>query len=340
VALAARYLEYADTERALGGERAANEWFYAAVLANPAADGWVEQYQWVPALKRPLPRLRIGVGLQYSGPRADEVREATKLESKGAASNSTKSWSLVTTSFGKDLQRIITNHAQTQLGPASTTPGDKANASRIRRAAASHASLLDVSPGGPLGPGVYYLAAAREGVLRELARREGVDLLVFVDWREVGKNWSVRITLFDAARNQAVLELPRIDSGQIEKARTDPLTDNPMTAAFRKLSSFLEEQLIQRPLPEGIQPRHVVGRLAVLTASKEEKPLRALAEICYYRERGLIDDTQLLLAFQALIGQQPGSELVLGDAAAREKVLKRWLPPPPERASGSAAVDN
>jgi hypothetical protein len=319
--LSATYLENSAAETAAGGERAASEWFYAAALASSRGGSWAERYQWVPALRRPTPSVRFGIGLQYAGPRASELRNQIASSSGGSRNRGSNSaWSIVTAKYGEELVRILAAHCQRQQGDESPPAA---------RRLPPRTSPLDASPGVSLSPGVYFLAAAREGVLREAARREGVDVLVFVDWREIGKNWSADITLVDTARGQSLLELPRFDSGQIEKARTDPLAENPAAGAFRKLSDFLEQQLAPQPLPPAIEPRHVVSRLAVLAASKDDNPLRALAEMRYYRERGLADDTQLLLAYQALIGGQPGSELMLGDAAAKARALKPWLPPPP-----------
>ncbi len=58
----------------------------------------------------------------------------------------------------------------------------------------------------------------------------------------------------------------------------------------------------------------------------------------YYRETGLASDSQLLLGYQTLIGQGPGSELFLGDADAKARVLKPWLPHPPDRSTARRAV--
>ncbi|MEX2317686.1 MAG: DUF1559 domain-containing protein [Pirellulales bacterium] len=336
-ALAATYLEHSAGELAGGNESEASEWFYAAALVGPPGGSWTGQYQWVPALRRPTPSVRFGIGLQYAGPRASELRDSGTSDSAGSSlRGQSGAWSKITTKYGDELVRILTSHCERQRGDESP---------RVVRRGPTRASLLDASPGVWLSPGVYFLAAAREGVLREAARREGVDVLVLVDWREVGSHWTARISLEDVARNQTLVELPRLDSGQIEKSRTDPLVDNPLAAAVRKLTDYLEEQLSVQPLPAKIEPRHVAGRLAMLTAAKDDNPLRALAEARFYRERGLADDTQLLLAYQSLIGGQAGSELMLGDATAKVRALKPWLPPPPEpttarRLSRAAADDD
>jgi hypothetical protein len=123
--------------------------------------------------------------------------------------------------------------------------------------------------------------------------------------------------------------LPWFDSTDVADAIADPLASNPFPDRLRQLGEFLEQQLTPQPLPPQIQPRHVVGRLAALAASKPENPLSTLAELRYYRERGLADDAQLLDAYQSLLGQGPGGVLFLGDADKRAQLLKPWLPGPP-----------
>jgi hypothetical protein len=158
------------------------------------------------------------------------------------------------------------------------------------------------------------------------ARREGVDVLLVVDWRDAGHKWSAGIKLVDVVRGEPLVNFPRLNSAELERAKRDPLAGNPLMELMRALTEYLDEQLAMQPLPEKIQPRHVARRLEVLSGSISGNPLRTLAEMWFYRERGLADDSQLLLAYQALVGPKPGGELLLGDAAAKERVLKQWLP--------------
>jgi hypothetical protein len=187
-----------------------------------------------------------------------------------------------------------------------------------------------------MAPSVYFLTLDDERVLGEMARREGIDVLVLVDWTDLGRKHSVRFELIDPVREVSLLNIPSFDSTDVADAITDPLVSNPFPDRLRQLSDFLDEQLTPQPLPAQIQPRHVVGRLAALAAAKPENPLATLAEMRYYRERGLADDTQLLLAYQSLLGQEQGSVLFLGDADKREQVLKPWLPAPPIAPANSA----
>jgi hypothetical protein len=335
--LAATYLERAASELARGADLEAGQWFYASALAGPPGRAWVERYQWIPALRRPSPRLRFGIGLQYSGPRKNRLEQeiASRIASGKAGGGST--WSTVTGQIGKSLVQIIAAHVEQCGGhaladPPPVQPGRRV-ATRPVRAARGPSLLMNSVHGEPLAPGVLFLALAEEPVLRTMASREGIDVLVLVEWQDVGHKQSVRVELFDTARDVSILQLPWVDSEAVAGALANPLASNPFPARLRQLAEFLEEQLLMQPLPEQIQPRHVAGRMAALAAQKSSNPLAALAEMRYYRERGLADDAQLLLGYQALIGQQPGSELFLGDAETRARVLKPWLPAVPPTAS-------
>jgi len=87
------------------------------------------------------------------------------------------------------------------------------------------------------------------------------------------------------------------------------------------------------------------GNRALVFTGTDDDPetLATLAEMRYYRERGLADDTQLLLAYQTLLGQADGTVLILGTAEQRERLLKPWLPAPPvaaARALRTTAADD
>ena len=152
-------------------------------------------------------------------------------------------------------------------------------------------------------------------------------MLVIVDWHDAGHKWSAGITLLDVARREPILKLPRIQSSSVERSKSNPLADNPFVPMLRQFSKFLDEQLTPQPLPSQIKPQHVARRLETLaTTGSEENPLPALAEMRFYCERGLADETQLLLAYQAIIGTKAGSVLILGGAQAKADLLKPWLP--------------
>jgi hypothetical protein len=325
-ALAATYRERSAESRAAGNERDAMLWYYAAAVVSPEGS-WANDYQWVAGLKRPAPAIRFGIGLDYSGPRAEEISPAaaTTRGRSATTASSSAAWTKITTAMGEEITAMLAAHAADTGGVIAES--DTASGTQRRRPATRTNSPLEFSHGELLAPGVFFLAAAREATLRQMAEREAIDVLVHVGWREVGRNWSCRITLIDVVRNEALVEFPPIDSGQLDKARTDPLALNPLTDFRRRFAEALKEQLSFVPLPEQIEPRHVAGRMAALAASRSENPLRTLAEMRYYRARGLADDTQLLLAYQTLLGAQSGSELMLADATTRQRLLRQWLPP-------------
>jgi hypothetical protein len=340
-ALAAKYFDNAAAAMAYGDQRDARQWLCAGAVTSPTGGSWTGRYQWVPALKRPSPLLEFGIGLQYSGRQRGQLEQNAVKRGPDGASPGKSTLTSVTGKVGDAIISALSAHVNKHNG--MTLDGatrDKpvvgsAAARAVQRARRS--TLLQTSlQADPIAPGVVFLTIANEPLLKAMARREGVDVLVLVDWQDLGHQQSVRLELFDVVRDVSIFQFPWADSAEVADALSHPLGDNPIARGMRQLREFLEQQLVMQPLPAQIQPRHVVGRLAVLAASKPENPLAALAEMRYYRERGLADDAQLLLAYQSLLGPQAGSELFLGDAATRDRVLKPWLPPP--NASGNSPL--
>jgi hypothetical protein len=122
--------------------------------------------------------------------------------------------------------------------------------------------------------------------------------------------------------------MPRVQSREIEKARANPLTDNPLDEALRDFQQFLEEQCVFLPIPAKLQARHASQRVTSLAANDEFDPLRALAEMRLYQELGLIDAPQLLKGYQAKVGDDDAVQLLLGSLDARRRLLKTLLPAP------------
>jgi hypothetical protein len=332
-ALATKYFDNAAAAAAIGNQRDARQWFCAAAVANPPGGSWAQRYQWIPALKRPAPMLQFGIGLQYSGRQRSQLEQNAVARGPDGKSPGKSALTSITGKIGDAIINALTSHVAKHNAMAldGATRDERVVGSAASRAVqrARRSTLLQTSlQADPIAPGVVFLTIANEPLLKAMARREAVDVLVLVDWQDLGHQKSVRLDLIDVARDVSIFQFPWADSAEVAEALSHPLGDNPIARGMRQLGEFLEQQLVMQPLPGQIQPRHVVGRLAMLAASKSENPLATLAEMRYYRERGLADDAQLLLAYQTLLGPQAGSELFLGDAPTRERVLKPWLPPP------------
>jgi hypothetical protein len=321
--LAEKYRELSDEALVQGRQRDAIHWYYAAAIAGPPGGQWAERYRWVPALRRPTPCVRFGLGLDYAGPREKEVEQVALTAARHRPQNRGQAWKLVTGELGKQIVAALSSHGAENGNSAAgekrlRNPTSQARASTKRQRLSSHRALVDRD--------VCFLSVAREAVLLEAARREAVDVLLVVDWRDSGHKWSAGLKLIDVLRGERLVNFQRLKSEEV--TRRNPLAKDPLAETMHALNKFLDESLAMQPLPEQILPRHVARRLDSLAATNEENPLRALAEMRFYRERGLADDSQLMLAYQALLGQKRGRELMLGDAASRETLLDAWLPVP------------
>ncbi len=166
-----------------------------------------------------------------------------------------------------------------------------------------------------------------------------VDLMLLVDWRETARGWSVGMDLVDVVRGAVVWKMPRVPSSRVERAKSNPLTSNPLEDALHDLVRYLETECVFRPIPEQLKARHALRRVTGLATGDESEPLRALVEMRLYHELGLIDAPQLMKAYQAKIGDEGAIQLLLGTADAKRQLLKPLLPTPPLVADRSRSAN-
>jgi hypothetical protein len=323
--LAAEFTQQCDESLARGDERDAVSYFYAAAVTSPAGGSWVRQYQWVPALRRPAAVVRFGIGLDYSGPQESRL-EPNATRSTRQSSPQSRAWTTITGDFGQKIVDLLAEHQSTH-GNASLLAQQPAQ-KKGRSTTARRPPTRNVGANGLFAPGVEFLAASRESTILKLAEREQADLVLVVDWRETARGGSVGMDLVDVVRGASVWKMPRVQSREIEKARANPLTDNPLDEALRDFQQFLEEQCVFLPIPAKLQARHASQRVTSLAANDEFDPLRALAEMRLYQELGLIDAPQLLKGYQAKVGDDDAVQLLLGSLDARRRLLKTLLPAP------------
>jgi hypothetical protein len=323
--LAAGYFARASELLAAGQERDATRCYYAGVVLSPPGGDWRQHYGWVPAIRRPTPVLRIGIGLAYSGSREKDFN-LVHATSSGRSRRASDPWSAVTGEFGEKLVETLERHLSTH-GDQSFLANQEADTAKSRRKRQPRSLLAD-ERAVLLAPGVSFLTVGRESLVRSVAEIEEVDLLVMVDWRESSRDWSVGLKLVDVARDKTLFTIPRLASAEIDKARSHPLAPNPLTAALLELTEFLERQCTFSELPSQLQPRHAKQRCEQLAIAEETNPMRSLAEMRFYHELGMVDAPQLLKALQVKIGKDAGIELILGTADAKQQSLAPWLPSP------------
>jgi len=324
--LAAEFTQLCNESLTRGDERDAVSYFYAAAITSPAGGPWVGQFQWVPALRRPAAVVRFGIGLEYSGPRQEKL-ESSATRSSGRSSPQSRVWTMITGDFGQKIVDLLAEH-QAAHGNASLM-AQQPDQEKGRPTIARRRATRNVGANGLFAPGVDFLAESRDSTIRKLAKREHVDLALLVDWRETSRGWSVGMELVDVVRGVGVWKMPRVKSREIDRAKLNPLTANPLDEALLDFRRFLEEECVFQPIPPQLKAKHAAQRVMSLAANDEPDPLRALAEMRLYQELGLIDAPQLLKGYQAKIGDDNAVELLLGSLDAKRQLLKSLLPAPP-----------
>ena len=169
-------------------------------------------------------------------------------------------------------------------------------------------------------------------MLRKLAARSALDVLVVVDRRDVdriSRKWTMQVQLIDVVRGEMIFATKKIHSSRVEAARNDPLVMDPLTANLRQLRDYLHEELSMEDLPEKLRTEHVLRRIEMLSGQELSNPLPMLSEVRFYREQEFLDDAQLLTAYQSMLGSGVGAQLLLGSADAKRNLFKPWLPADP-----------
>jgi hypothetical protein len=336
-ALASDYAQQSSEALERSDEQLGISYYYAAALAGPPGRDWVGQFKWVPALRRPTPVYRIALGLQYEGPQQD------KLVVNARNNSQSRAWTDITGDLGGQLVEVVASHVAAHGNSALHSQ----NPQLIKRSASAKqrgtGRMLD--PCGLFAPGIAYLPPARESALRKLAQLQGIDLLLLVDWRETARGWSAGLSLIDVVRGAEVWKAPRIVSAKVDRARANPLITNPIDETLRELAGYLESQCIFQPIPEQLQRRHAAARIATLARQqnsdslRDSSSLRDLVEMRLYQELGLVDATELVKAYQAKLGTDPGLALVLGSDNAKRTIFKSLLPAVPLIADRNAAAN-
>jgi hypothetical protein len=175
---------------------------------------------------------------------------------------------------------------------------------------------------------ITYFGEGTLGQLREAAIDNACDVLVLFDMSESPDRGarSLSCEFVDVVRNKSLLNLPRVHwlvrSGSVQELERN----EDYREAKWLLEDLLEEQLAFGDWPESLKARHAADRVTGLASVKGLHPLSAVAEMCLYRDKQLLDNRQLLEGFRGLLGGEAGEILMLGDERSRAKLFRRWLP--------------
>jgi len=349
-----------ETARALlaqGYEKEALLYYHGAVAAGDPTIAWQEDWRWFAGLRRPAALVRWGIGIDYTGAAPGKGAEFNTVNRDSEAYPLTEETAPGLTAFtgeagGWMLEHIrLTETAQLMGESLPDTPLETAPAAardnrapfRVGRPVASRQEtspttlgpmpLVARHPNSPvkrMAAAVYYVGTLSKKNSIELAKQEGLDVLVLfnVEARNARSTPSITtsISLIDLWTNQEIFESKTYNNIQVKRLRLNPLLDDPMLTIYDPLRAKISGEFSGAALPEELQPTHVRGRIAKLTTARLASPLPTIAEVRYYLEKGLIAQAEAKAAFAELTDEATAAMLVSNDPDVRLSAVKKLLP--------------
>lgn len=185
-------------------------------------------------------------------------------------------------------------------------------------------------------PGVVWLGKGRQAALVEEAREAGLDFLILFDTAiqvvpsNGQKKNTTTIMLIDVSavevREQIVAKSKPLNSVRVweEQNRSDEPIEEAIDALF---AAAADKGMMLSELPS-LEPEQAKARVDQVVGDRPEDVLAALAEIKYFHREELINDADLLSAYESILGDSEKAQtLATGDADERLEVIKEFLPP-------------
>ena len=184
-------------------------------------------------------------------------------------------------------------------------------------------------------PGIVWLGKGRKTSLIEDAKDAGLDILILYDTAI-----SV-VASTGLERNVTTVYMFNVnaeDNKDLVIAKTRPLNSvtvwtesqrgrEPIETGIEQLFELAEQKgfgLTDLPALEAEQAK---ARVDSIVSSVPDEILPALAEIKYFHKESLINDADLISAYESILGDADKAEtLATGTAEEREAILQEWLP--------------
>jgi hypothetical protein len=269
-------------------------------------------YQWVPALRRPATALRYGVGIDFVGADAANVR-------KQLASIDTEKQL-----DGGRLSAVLGDIAAPIFGRLALAPVFLPPPCQLPPAGASRTT--------PQVPVQFLGLGDRRTVIRAALQRQ-VDVLLMFDveektTRNSQKSKTVVFTLLDTWNGRELIRSREVNYLKRQLARAEPLYEDPLEKIVAEFDRMLSDQLRPEPLPAALRSEQAARRVGQLARMNHLDRLAVLGEIHFYRELELISVQQTIAAFEAVLGSGQGGNLLAGTTTERRLALDRWIPKP------------
>ncbi len=179
-------------------------------------------------------------------------------------------------------------------------------------------------------PGVTLVGIGSAKDLVDQAKQTGLDVLcvfkvtVTLNPRVQLVINNTSIVLFDVATGKDVFDTKPLNNIDVQKDRTEGKPDD-VDKTLVSIFQHVDQTWRLGPLPS-MEPQSVLTRIGTLLSDGPgENPLPALAEIRMYHSRGLLQDAHLQLAYQRLLGDEPGKLLATGTEEEKKQVVEKWV---------------
>jgi hypothetical protein len=182
-----------------------------------------------------------------------------------------------------------------------------------------------------LGPTLSFIGVTKTADLVERAKAGRFDALVVYDV-EISVNRRLRLIYNDCKARliNLVDGKPLATSKQLkntEAAKELAKAGNDLIAkSMQPVTSALDAKVALTDLPTALTAEIIKSkRLGALTSLQEMTKLEALAEIRLWREKGLLTEEELAVAFGQILGEEEGRTLAAGSDEERREVVLRLL---------------
>lgn len=180
-------------------------------------------------------------------------------------------------------------------------------------------------------PGLSMLGIGTQKELIDRAREDEIDAAVIIDVKLRVNTTNNLVTndsslgLFDVKTQKKYHTTKTFNNIAIQQLRAEE-KDDGVDRELEKLFEAADANFAMTDLLDTLTPEIVMKRVASLTAEKHDNPLPVLAEARMYHVKGLLEESALFAAYEAILGVDFGRLLSTGSEEDKKKVLGRWLP--------------
>ncbi|MCG8653723.1 MAG: hypothetical protein MI861_28045, partial [Pirellulales bacterium] len=178
-------------------------------------------------------------------------------------------------------------------------------------------------------PGILYLGQGSSGDMLPLAKQANVDLLIHFDVAlKAGRGDSMqnisRCRLMLVSNKKLLGVSKAIDNREAAMLASSGRSDERkyVQDQLANLLAIVDRDIKTTSLPR-LSPEMAKGRLAALMSGSSTPSLRKLAEVRLYQSMGLLDDSEVEVAFD-IIGGPEALMLLQGPEDERLKMARKW----------------